>query len=224
MISTINPIGLDKGSDCREAFKAAYENRYTWEPGFSGYSGCCSLLQDESLFEGSFDLGINLKPLLKGFDDESIEKLISSQLWEVAIHRVRRSFEQTHGQNTFTVGENDSVGTEVLVGGKNSGDRYRIKNNVVTMVHRHIHGILVTIFTKEIFDTGRGYLSTSYSSQYCDPSTGAPISGISNFKDIFIPLENSTYWVLSERTIQTEKDGDNPSRQQVFKFFDMKSS
>jgi hypothetical protein len=65
----------------------------------------------------------------------------------VAIHRVRRSFEQTHGDNTFTAGDTDAVGLEVIVSGKGAGDRYRIKDNVVTMVHRHIHGTVVTIFT-----------------------------------------------------------------------------
>ncbi|NDF62124.1 MAG: DUF3386 family protein, partial [Synechococcaceae bacterium WBB_3_034] len=29
------------GSDCTAAFRAAYDNRYTWDPGFGGYSGRC---------------------------------------------------------------------------------------------------------------------------------------------------------------------------------------
>ena len=29
------------GSDCTAAFRAAYENRYTWDPGFAGYRGRC---------------------------------------------------------------------------------------------------------------------------------------------------------------------------------------
>ena len=31
-----------KGEDCTHLFKAAYENRYTWESDFSGYEGNCS--------------------------------------------------------------------------------------------------------------------------------------------------------------------------------------
>ena len=97
--------------------------------------------------EGRFEIGADLKAKVEGIEDEAVLKAINSQLWEVAIHRVRRSFEQTHGENTFTAGESDDVGTEVIVGGKGQGDRYRIKNDVVTMVHRHIHGTVVTIFT-----------------------------------------------------------------------------
>jgi hypothetical protein len=128
------------GSDCTAAFRAAYENRYTWAPGFAGYRGRCSWEQDEQRVEGTFTVGADLKAQVEGIDNEEIHKAVASQLWEVCIHRVRRSFEQTHGDNTFTAGDTDAVGTEVIVGGKNTGDRYRIKGDVVTMVHRHIHG------------------------------------------------------------------------------------
>ena len=32
---------ITSGSDCTAAFRAAYENRYTWEPDFGGYQGRC---------------------------------------------------------------------------------------------------------------------------------------------------------------------------------------
>ncbi|NBQ89302.1 MAG: DUF3386 family protein, partial [Betaproteobacteria bacterium] len=106
------------GSDCTAAFRAAYENRYTWDPGFGGYSGSCSWEQGDQRAEGSFQVGADLKAQVEGIADEAIHKAMASQLWEVAIHRVRRSFEQTHGENTFTAGETDAVGTEVIVGGE----------------------------------------------------------------------------------------------------------
>ena len=31
-----------KGTNCTQLFKAAYENRYTWESDFLGYAGICS--------------------------------------------------------------------------------------------------------------------------------------------------------------------------------------
>jgi hypothetical protein len=169
---------LAPGADCTAAFRAAYENRYTWDPGFGGYQGLAVWEQAGTGDEpdrrvvGRFQVGADLKATVEGIDDAEIHKAVASQLWEVAIHRVRRSFEQTHGENTFTAGDTDAVGTEVIVGGKNTGDRYRIKGDVVTMVHRHIHGTVVTIFTESTTDTGAGYLSHSYTSQYADPATG----------------------------------------------------
>ena len=212
---------LAPGSDATAAFRAAYENRYTWEPGFGGYRGRCIWEQGDRRLEGTFEVGADLKATVEGIDDPEVHKAIASQLWEVAIHRVRRSFEQTHGENTFTAGDTDAVGTEVIVGGKNAGDRYRIQGDVVTMVHRHIHGTVVTIFTESTTDTGSGYLSRCYTSQYSDPATGEPKGGRSRFTDTFVPLAGVGPWVLSERVVETEACGDTPAGRQVFRFEDL---
>ena len=45
------------------------------------------------------------------------------------------------------------------------------------MVHRHIHGTVVTIFTESVTHTGSGYLSRSYTSRYTDPASGEPATG-----------------------------------------------
>ena len=216
-----SPLAIPAGSDCTAAFRAAYENRYTWDPDFGGYKGRCSWEQDDRLVSGTFEVGADLKAKVEGVADEEVTKALASQLWEVAIHRVRRSFEQTHGANTFTAGPTDAVGTEVVVGGKGSGDRYRIKDSVVTMVHRHIHGTVVTIYTESTTDTGSGYLSRSYSSQYSDPATGESKGGKSLFTDTFVPLTASGPWVLSERVVATEAHGDTPASRQTFRFEDL---
>ena len=41
MTVAASPAVIPAGSDCTAAFRAAYENRYTWEPGFAGYKGLC---------------------------------------------------------------------------------------------------------------------------------------------------------------------------------------
>ncbi len=219
--SVTSPVATAPGTDLRQAFRAAYENRYTWEPGFGGYRGRCIWEQGDRRVEGTFQVGADLKAQVEGVDDAEVQKGIASQLWEVAIHRVRRSFEQTHGENTFTAGDTDAVGTEVIVGGKNAGDRYRIKDAVVTMVHRHIHGTVVTIFTESTTDTGRGYLSRSYTSQYADPASGEARGGLSRFTDTFVPLTDGGPWVLSERVVETDAFGDTPAGCQVFRFSDL---
>ena len=221
LVVTASLLEITPSSDCTTAFRAAYENRYTWAPGFAGYRGRCVWEQGDQRVEGAFTVGADLKAQVEGIDNEEIHKAVASQLWEVCIHRVRRSFEQTHGENTFTAGDTDAVGTEVIVGGKNAGDRYRIKGDVVTMVHRHIHGTVVTIFTESTTDTGSGYLSRSYTSQYADPATGAARGGLSRFTDTFVPLAGDGPWVLSERVVESEAFGDTPAGRQVFRFEDL---
>jgi hypothetical protein len=153
---------------------------------------------------------------VEGIADETVHKAVASQLWEVAIHRVRRSFDQTHGDNTFTAGDVNPRGIEVIVGGKNAGDRYCIANDVVTMVHRHIHGTVVTIETESVTDTGHGYLSHRYSSRYSDPATGEARGGPQTFIDTFVPLPDQGPWVLGTRVIETQ--GDAATERQVFRF------
>jgi hypothetical protein len=229
MISTPNrsrsgsvAAAVTPGSDVRDAFRAAYENRYTWDSGFAGYRGRCIREADGERVEGRFSVGADLKAKVEGIEDSEAQKDLASQLWEVAIHRVRRPFEQVHGENTFTAGDTDAVGLEVIVGGKGAGDRYRIKDDVVTMVHRHIHGTVVTIYTLSVTDTGAGYLSRSYTSRYADPATGEPRGGTSRFTDTFVPLPGSGTWVLSERRVETDAAGEAeaPSRR-VFRFVDL---
>jgi len=212
-----------KGSDCTHLFKSAYENRYTWESDFSGYKGRCSWTDGEKEIQGSFILGKDLKAIVKEIDDEEIHKAISSQLWEVAIHRVKRSFDQTHGKNTFTCGETNEFGSEVIVGGKNEGDKYRVKNDVVTMVYRHIHGNLIIIFTNDVTQTGNGYLSKSYTSQYLDPISKKDLKGKSFYKDSFMPLFKGGPWVLSSRSIHQQTSEGSIVNKQVFSFSELKS-
>ena len=211
------------GSDCTKLFRRAYENRYTWDEKFRGYSGSCLYQKGSSVYEGKFLISNDLKPQVIDIKDEAIEKLISSQLWEVAIHRVRRDFESIHSENTFTSGDVNDIGLEVLVGGKNQGDRYRIKDDVVTMVHRHIHGSLINIFTQKIKDTGSGYLSSTYTSQYFDPVSRKPKSKKLLYKDDFALLDNQCQWVLKSRLIEKCDSEGLESEFEKFIFSDLTS-
>jgi len=222
-VTVSTPAQITPGSDCREAFRAAYENRYTWNPSFSGYSGRCIWQQGDRTVEGRFEVGADLKAKVIGVDDAEVEKAMASQLWEVAIHRVRRTFDQVHSDNTFTAGSTTDEGLEVLVGGKGEGDRYCIKDRVVTMVHRHIHGTVVTIHTGSTTDTGSGYLSRTYTSQYADPSTGEARGGLSHFEDTFVPLETNGPWILEQRVITSEAHKEIPATTQTFRFLDCSS-
>ena len=212
-----------KGSNCAQLFKAAYENRYTWEPDFSGYEGNCSWTDGKKTIKGTFSLGKDFKASVNEIDDEQRKKAISSQLWEVAIHRVRRSFEQTHGKNTFTFGDKNEIGSEILVGGKNAGDKYRVKNDIVTMVYRHIHGNLIVILTEDVIHTDDGYLSKNYSSQYLDPVSKKDLKGKSFYKDDFIPLFKGGPWVLACRSIHQESLEGSILNKEIFSFSELKS-
>jgi hypothetical protein len=187
----------------QELFQAAYQNRYTWDGNFPGYTADITYKYNDQVITGQVRIEANMKAEVLNVEDEAAKKAIHGQAWEIAVHRVRRAFEQTHGANTFRLGNTDATGAvEIFVGGKSEGDKYKVRNNEVCHVHRLIHGTFVTIDTFSSHDTGEGYLSHTYNSVYHDPETGAQKGGKSDFTDEYEKVGN--YYILNRREINTE--------------------
>mgnify|MGYP005708661637 CR=1 FL=1 len=188
--------------NCKEIFKEAYENRYTWPNKFNGYNGKCIFVENEKSIEGEFILDSNFKPKIKNISDKNIVKGISSQLFEVAIHRVKREFTEVHKNNNFKFLGESEKGMKIEVLGKNEGDKYIVKDKKINMVFRKIHGVIIEIFVQEFIETGDGYLSKKYSSQQLDIETLTPKSKILEYEDIFVDLGIDNIWVLESRIIK----------------------
>ncbi len=188
--------------NCKELFKNAYERRYTWENEFSGYKGKCLFSVNSDSYKGNFILGKDFKPEIQNIDDQKIVKNISSQLFEVSIHRVKRQFEEIHSKNNFNLIKDSENGTEMIVSGKNAGDKYSVKNNCINMVYRKIHGIIIEIFVQEFFDTGNGFLSKKYTSQQIDPMTLKSSTLKLEYEDRFINIGSQDIWILNSRSIK----------------------
>jgi hypothetical protein len=188
--------------NCKELFKKAYESRYTWTNDFRGYEGKCIFSFNNDTYEGNFVLGKDFKPEIQNIDDQKIVKSISSQLFEVSIHRVKREFEVIHSKNNFNFIKDSESGIEMIVSGKSEGDKYRVKNNCINMVYRKIHGIIIEIFVQEFFDTGNGLLSKKYTSQQLDPHTLEANSLKLEYEDRFINVGSQDIWILNSRSIK----------------------
>tara|TARA_B100001248_G_scaffold4449_1_gene3240 strand:- start:48 stop:701 length:654 start_codon:yes stop_codon:yes gene_type:complete len=191
-----------KGINCKEIFRKAYENRYTWIEGFKGYQGKCISTINKKIHKGNFLLDKNFKPHIQEIDDEKIVKSIASQLFEVCIHRVKREFQSIHSENNFNLLKSSESGIEMSVSGKNEGDKYRVKNDQINMVYRKIHGTIIEIFVEEFLDTGIGSLSKKYSSKQIDPDTLKSNSPKLEYEDEFINIDKSDCWILNSRTIK----------------------
>ena len=194
--------------NCKEIFKEAYDNRYTWPDPFNGYSGKCIFLNNEKATEGEFILDSNFKPEIINISDDEIVKRISSQLFEVAIHRVKRQFTEVHKNNNFKFLGESEKGMSIEVLGKNEGDKYTFKDKKINMVFRKIHGVIIEIFVQEFIETGNGYLSKKYSSQQLDIETLTPKSKMLEYEDIFVDLGIKNIWVLESRIIKFLDDNE----------------
>ncbi len=188
--------------NCKEIFRNAYESRYTWKNKFNGYKGKCIFFVNNDIHEGEFLLGKDFKPNIQKIEDENIVKSISSQLFEVCIHRVKREFESVHSENNFNLLKKSESGIEMIVSGKNQGDKYRVKDDCINMVYRKIHGTIIEIFVQEFLQTGIGALSKKYCSQSIDPDTLKAKSQKLEYEDEFINIGEEDYWILNSRTIK----------------------
>ena len=203
--------------NCKEIFQKAYEKRYTWTNDFSGYQGKCIFSLNSDNYEGKFFLGKDFKPEIHNIDDQEIVKSITSQLFEVSIHRVKRKFEDIHAKNNFNLIRESKNGIEMIVSGKNEGDKYRVKNNCINMVYRKIHGIIIEIFVSEFFDTGSGFLSKKYTSQQIDPNTLKPNTLKLEYEDRFVNIGYKNIWILNSRFIKyLNKNGEEETQKFIF--------
>lgn len=204
------------GNDqAREIFRAAYENRYTWDHNFPGYTADVSLKRGDEVYSGQVRLPADgMKAEVTNVADEQAKKEIAEQAWEIGVHRVRRTFEQTHGQNVFKLGETDKTGAvEIFVEGKAMGDRYKVRDKEVCLVHRHIGNVVVTINTYTSHKTGEGYLSHRYDSAYHDAATGEA-KGESDFEDTYEKVGD--YYILTKRLICSTQNGEDVTHEYSF--------
>jgi len=194
-------------SDCKRVFQKAFENRYTWPENFNGYKGTCLFKENNSSYIGEFTIDRNFQANVKNIEEKEVVKKISSQLFEVVIHRVNRSFNDTHSKNEFHFLKQSEKGIEMQVSGKNDGDKYRVKEESINMVFRKIHGVIIEIFVEDFIDTGKGILSQKYSSQQLDVNSLMPKTDKYSYLDNFIKIQNTNLWVLESRIINfTYKD------------------
>ena len=196
---------MTESLSARELFRAAYENRYTWDSSFPGYSTDITVKQGGELYTGKTRINHDLTYDITDVSDEKANELIKGQVWEIAVHRVRKPFEETHGKNVFELGETDETGAvAIAVSGKAMGDGYKVRDNIVSLVHRHIHSVVVTINTSSTIDTGEGYLAQRYDSVYHDATTGE-VKGSSQSEDTYEKI--GKYYILTRRVITEDQQG-----------------
>jgi hypothetical protein len=193
----------------QDVFRSAYDNRYTWNSSFPGYRAKVTMSSGEQQYTAQITVKSDLSFEVSDLEDREAKKAIQGQIWEMTIHRVKHSFEETHGQNTFSFGEKDNTGAiEILVGGASAGNSYKVKDNTVCFVNRRIRDKIVNINTLKTLMTESGYLSEQYESFYLNPETRERETAVTTFKDRFDKIGD--YYLLVRRSIKSRDSNDKP--------------
>ena len=199
----------------RDRFQAAYENRYTWDRNFPGYTADLELKQGEEVYTGKIHVNSDLSVEVTGIEDEKVQEGVYNQMRDIITHRKRNSFEQAHGKSTFSLGEEDSTGAvEILVQGDAMGSNYKIRGKEICQVSRVMGPIAFVINTNESLDTGEGYVSTGYNAIFRDSKTN-DLKGKREFKESYEKFGN--YYLPTHQKIESiDKDGEKMTVEFIF--------
>ena len=185
----------------RDRFQAAYENRYTWDSNFPGYTTKLELKQGDEVYTANIKVTSDLDVEVIGIDDEKVSESVYNHMRDVITHRKRNTFEKAHGKSTFTLGEEDASGAvEILVKGDSMGSNYKIRGTEVCQVSRVMGPMAFVINTNESLDTGEGYISTGYNAIFRDSKTN-DLKAKREFEESYEKLGN--YYVPKHQVIES---------------------
>lgn len=214
----------------RDRFQAAYENRYTWNENFPGYTADLELRQGEGssppskggacepreeVYNAEIHVNSDLSVEVTGIEDEQVKESVYNQMRDIITHRKRNSFDNAHGKSTFSLGEEDNSGAvEILVKGDAMGSNYKIRGTEICQVSRVMGPIAFVINTNESLDTGEGYVSTGYNAIFRDSKTNE-LKGKREFKESYEKFGN--YYLPTEQVIESiDKDGEKITTEFIF--------
>jgi Protein of unknown function (DUF3386) len=185
----------------RDRFRAAYEQRYTWDSNFPGYKTKLELKQGDETYTAEIKVNSDLSVEVSGIEDEKVAESVYNHMRDVITHRKRNTFENAHGKNNFTLGEEDSTGAvEILVKGDSMGSNYKIRGTEICQVSRVMGPMAFVINTNESLDTGEGYIATGYNAIFRDSKTN-DLKAKREFDESYEKL--GKYYVPKHQTIES---------------------
>ena len=196
---------MTEQKSAKELFRSAYENRYTWDTEFPGFSADIELKQGDEVYTGKVRVNSDMSVEVSGIEDEQVKESIYTQMRDVITHRKRGNFDQAHGKNEFSLGETDSTGAmEILVKGDAMGSNYKIRGTEICQVSRVMGRVAFTIDTHESTNTGEGYIASRYDAIFRNPQTGEVTNQL-EFEDDYEKIGN--YYIMTHQVVRSNEQG-----------------
>jgi len=219
--------------NARDLFRAAYENRYTWDSNFPGMTANVSVAIAGAVRTGKAKIAPDLTVEVSMDEPQLVERTtrtpsgeektvsvdegqewLYNQLRDVVTHRKRKTFEEAHGKSSFNLGATDESGAiEILVTGDSMGSNYKVRGNEISMVSRVMGRIGFVINHLGHLDTGEGYISSLYTAVFRNPMNDEIVRQ-ARFEDIYEKLGN--YYVMTKQIVQSNEQGQTKNYEIVF--------
>ena len=205
-------------ANARDLFRAAYEHRYTWDSNFPGYSADIQIEQGSEVYNGHITIKPDFAVEVTGISDEKVQESVYTQMRDIVTHRKRSSFANSHGKNSFSLGDTDDTGAqEILVSGDAMGSHYKIRGREICHVSRVMGRMAFVINTHESIDTGSGYIASRYDALFRNPQTNEILREV-EFEDDYEKFGD--YYLMTNQVIHSREGGQDTTTE--FNFSNVK--
>lgn len=163
---------LAPSTSAYKLFRNAYENRYTWDSQFPGYTAVVEVKQGKEESRGQIRVNPDLSVAVTGVEEKDARETVENQLRMLIVHRQRVPFEVAHKNTTMTFGTTDKTGAVEIIQKKDKTNaRYKILNQQVVQVKRMLGPHSFTVDTLDTQVTPEGYMATRYRTTALQPQT-----------------------------------------------------
>ncbi len=178
--------------EARALLRKAFEKTARWQPNFKGFTADLEININGKVSKGSVTVK-GPKEVQAALPDADLQKWAEGQIGMIAVHRGPRSFDESDGKFTLTLGEDldHPFGPKVWINGDGMQSFYRIKGDRIVQINRKMPHMAFTINVEESATTADGKaLTTRYTVYYYSPKDGK-LANVESFTDSHTRVDQS---------------------------------
>ncbi len=178
--------------EARALVRKAFEKTARWQPDFKGFTADLEININGKVSKGSVTVK-GPKEVQAALPDADLQKWAEGQIGMIAVHRGPRSFDESDGKFTLTLGEDvdHPFGPKVWINGDGMQSFYRIKGDRIVQINRKMPHMAFTINVEESATTADGKaLTTRYTVYYYSPKDGK-LANVESFTDSHTRVDQS---------------------------------
>ncbi len=171
----------------RELLQAAFTKTARWQPDFKGFQADLRINVNGKETKGTVTVKMP-REVTVVIDDTELQTWAQNTIGMIAGHRGHRTFEDSDGKYTLTLGgeETHPLGQRVNIHGDGMGSWYRVKDNRITQINRNMPQAAFTINVEESAITpDQLHLTTRYTVYYFSPKDQS-LKNVDSFTDTHI--------------------------------------
>lgn len=202
-----------------EIFRKAYENRYTWNKQFPGYTAAVEFRQGKENYKGRIRINPDLSVEVTGISNEEASQTVKNQLLMLVVHRRYSPFTTAHKDKIFKfsdTGRSPKV-VGIIADAGDSKTHYQLSNDRIIQERRSFGSQYFIVKTLNTQMTAEGYLPTQYQSTFYDAKTDQ-IIGTEVYHDSYERV-GDYYFPVRQKILHSE-EGSNFEAE--FKFSEIK--